>query len=221
MNGDRCADRARSRDIAPELDEVRMRHDPVGNVDREAAALIAGAVLCHEDEISGAVEVRASLGTGIHDHETTNNCHPAHELHHKASKLMALGPIRQSARRLLEACDGGIVEVCCNDGGFRSASSRAEDQLSDICAALEWSVGPRGDREIARRLANVASILGQSPERAATASDPGTEEILDWPRAGERARVAAIGYKSAQPSPSLISWRRACSGRKWSWKVTP
>lgn len=61
---------------------------------------------------------------------------------------------------------------------FHSASSRAEDQLSDICAALEWSVGPRGDREIARRLANVAATFGQPRERHATEPDPGTEEIL-------------------------------------------
>lgn len=61
---------------------------------------------------------------------------------------------------------------------FHSASSRAEDQLSDICAALEWSVGPRGDREIARRLANVAATFGQPLERHATEPDPGTEEML-------------------------------------------
>ncbi|WP_284260316.1 ATP-binding protein [Bradyrhizobium iriomotense] len=60
-------------------------------------------------------------------------------------------------------------------------------QLSDIRAALEWSVGPRGDSEIARRLATASAAFDRAQGGPVSAVREHTEHARGRPQAGVKA----------------------------------
>jgi hypothetical protein len=61
LNGNRSANRTGFRDVASESHEVRMRHNSVGNIDREVVGRIACASLRHEGEVPGTIVSRSRV----------------------------------------------------------------------------------------------------------------------------------------------------------------
>ena len=61
VNGHRSANRAGFRDVAFKLQEVRVRHNSVGNIDSEVVGRIACASLRHEGEVPGTIVGRSRM----------------------------------------------------------------------------------------------------------------------------------------------------------------
>ena len=55
LNGHRCSNGTRTRDIAVEFDEVWVCDDSVADVDGEIIGRVARASLCHENEVPRSV----------------------------------------------------------------------------------------------------------------------------------------------------------------------
>jgi hypothetical protein len=64
LNRHRSANRTGSRHVASEPDQIRMRHDSVGDVNGEIIDRIARASLRHKNEVPGSIVGRSSLCDG-------------------------------------------------------------------------------------------------------------------------------------------------------------
>ena len=82
LNGHRSANRPRFRDIASEPDEIRMRNNPIVDVDGEIVGRIASASLCHKDKVSGPVVRGAGLCGGRKSDNAARNRRISEDLFH-------------------------------------------------------------------------------------------------------------------------------------------
>ena len=75
--------RTRARHKTSELHQVRMRDDPVGDVDREVIARIARASLRHEDKVPWTVVSRAGLSDGGQGNKRDYGCQAKQRVLHR------------------------------------------------------------------------------------------------------------------------------------------
>src|SRR6266446_1056124 len=76
VNRHRRMNRTGFRDGSLEFYEIGMSHNSVGNIDGEVVTGIAGARLCHEGEIPGAIISGARVGHGYRGDKAGGCNHP-------------------------------------------------------------------------------------------------------------------------------------------------
>lgn len=88
LDGHRSANCAGFRDVSSELHEVRMRHNPVRNIDSEVVNRIACASLRHEGEVPGTIVGRSRMcGIRQGNKNARFHCDKRELLHADFSKL--------------------------------------------------------------------------------------------------------------------------------------
>jgi hypothetical protein len=88
LDGHRSANRAGFRDVSSELQEVRMRHNPIRNIDSEVVNRIACTSLRHEGEVPRTIVGRSCVcGIRQGNKNARSHCAKQELLHADFSKL--------------------------------------------------------------------------------------------------------------------------------------
>ena len=88
LNGDRSAHRTRPCHVTSEPYQIRMCHDPVGDVDGEIISRIATTSLRHKDKVPRPVVRRARLRDGGEGNKACCGCCRQQKLFHRHSSTI-------------------------------------------------------------------------------------------------------------------------------------